>query len=358
MVGGSHLIAKHGITVAEYRELFRLHGNMSTVAPETGERKRRTMLDQIASGERDQSVLGVPSPPTVQRWRSLAVLHPELMDEWHPNRNGDLDPERVGQYSRLKIWWRCRDCVHEWQATAHDRAFSGRGCPARGRRRSIAATIERNRRAEVRHERTLAVLHPDLLTEWHPKRNGELDPLRVAAASERTVWWRCSIGTCRREWRAMVGNRTKYGTLGCPRCANRLAGERRARADRDQSFGALYPHLLDEWHPTRNAYVDPYAIKPGSERRLWWRCAYCGRDWQAPPMSRRHSVRGGCPTCAIRMARGMELERTAGSPPQEGAKHSEVRAVFGLGEGNEPQTKREIPSHAARGSRARTRATR
>ena len=308
MVGGSHLISAHGITVAEYREMFRLHANDSRVAPEKSERKRQTMLDQIASGERDQSVLGPPTSSSVQRWRSLAVLHPQLMDEWHPTHNRDPDPYTVGQYSRLKIWWRCCECGHAWKATPHDRAFSARGCPACGRRRSIAATIERNRRAEVRWERTLAVVRPDLLKEWHSTRNGELDPFRIAAASERTVWWRCSIGDCGREWSAMVGNRTKHDSLGCPRCAHRLAGQRRARAERDQSFGALHPHLLDEWHPTRNGGVDPYAIKPGSERRLWWRCAYCGGDWQAPPMSRRHSVRGGCPTCAIRMARGVELQ--------------------------------------------------
>jgi hypothetical protein len=309
MVGGNHTISAHDMTVAEYRELFRLNGNVSTVAPETAERKRETMLAQIASGERDQSVLGQPSPPTVPRWRSLTVLHPLLMDEWHPTRNRDLDPYNVGRCSRLKIWWRCRECGHEWQATPHDRACSGRGCPACARRRRIAATIERNRRAEVRPERTLAVVRPELLKEWHPTRNVEVDPLRIAAASERTVWWRCSVGNCEREWRAMVGNRTKHGALGCPRCAHRLAGQRRARADHEQSFGALHPHLLDEWHPTRNRGVDPYTIKPGSERRLWWRCAYCGRDWQAPPMSRRRSVRGGCPTCAIRMARGVELDR-------------------------------------------------
>jgi hypothetical protein len=149
MVGGSHLIAAHGITVAEYREMFHLHANDSTVAPETAERKRQTMLDQLASGERDQSMLGSLTPSGVQRWRSLAVLHPHLMGEWHPTRNGDLDPYKVGQYSRLKIWWRCRECGHAWQATPHDRPFSGRGCPACGRRRSIAATIRRNRRAEV-----------------------------------------------------------------------------------------------------------------------------------------------------------------------------------------------------------------
>ncbi len=61
--------------------MFRLHGNSSTVAPETGDLKRRQMIAQIAGGERDQSVLGTPSPPTSQRWRAMAVLQPELMAE-------------------------------------------------------------------------------------------------------------------------------------------------------------------------------------------------------------------------------------------------------------------------------------
>jgi predicted nucleic acid-binding Zn-ribbon protein len=346
MVGGSHLIAAHGITVAEYRETFDLHGNDSTVAPELSERKRRAMVAQIASGERDQSVLGKSPTATVQRWRSLAALHPELMAEWHTRRNADLDPFKIGKYSRLKVWWCCCTCGHVWQTTPHERTFGGRGCPACARRRRIAATIERNRRAEVRPERRLAVVRPDLLKEWHPARNGELDPLRIAVASERIVWWRCSVADCGREWRAMVGNRTKHGAVGCPRCAHRLAGERRARADRERSFGALHPHLLEEWHPTRNGGVDPYAIKPGSERRLWWRCANCGRDWQAPPMSRRRSVRGGCPTCAIRMARGIPLERMVWQPREMAARHSDV-GVLGLEAEDEPRAARR-ESHTPR----------
>jgi DNA-directed RNA polymerase subunit RPC12/RpoP len=308
MVGGSHLLAAHDMTLEQYREMFRLFGTVTTAAPETSERKRRTMLEQIASGERDQSVLGPPSPPTVGRWRSLAVLRPGLMREWHPTRNGELDPYKIGQHTHRKAWWCCSECGHEWQTSPNERTSAGKGCPACGRRRSIAATVERNRRVRVPHERSIAVVRPDLLDEWHPSLNGDLDPFTIAAGSERRVWWRCSNGDCRREWQAVVGDRAKRG-LGCPACGYRRGGERRALADTDRSFGALYPHLLAEWHPTRNGGLDPYTIKAGSERRLWWRCSYCGRDWQAPPMSRRRSPRGGCPTCAIRLARGVELGR-------------------------------------------------
>jgi hypothetical protein len=116
--------------------MFHLRMNVSTAAPATSERKRETMLEQISSGARDQSVLHQPPPrrPTAPRWRSLAVLHAGLMEEWHPLRNAGIDPYELGQYSRRKVWWRCRHCGHEWQTTPHERTFRGSGCPACWRR--------------------------------------------------------------------------------------------------------------------------------------------------------------------------------------------------------------------------------
>ena len=54
VVGAIHIRAAHGVTIEEYREMFHLLGSVTTAAPQTSARKRRTMLDQIASGERVQ----------------------------------------------------------------------------------------------------------------------------------------------------------------------------------------------------------------------------------------------------------------------------------------------------------------
>lgn len=67
MVGGVHLLSAHDLTLDEYRDMFQLHKNVSPAAPQTSERKRSTMLAQISSGQRDQSVLVNPSAPTVGR---------------------------------------------------------------------------------------------------------------------------------------------------------------------------------------------------------------------------------------------------------------------------------------------------
>lgn len=88
-VGGSHLIAVNHPEVPRHvpsvREGF-------DGAPETAERKRASMLEQFESGERERKAHVPPGPPTVGRWHSLAVLFPDLLLEWHPNRGGRNSP--------------------------------------------------------------------------------------------------------------------------------------------------------------------------------------------------------------------------------------------------------------------------
>jgi hypothetical protein len=209
--------------------MFHLYANVSTVAPETAERKRASMLEQFESGQRERKAHVPIGPPTVGKWRSLAVLFPDLLREWHPRRNDGRDPYNTGPHSHRKVWWRCRTCGHEWQVSPHERTFARKGCPACERRRSIAATIQRNRSYTPPPERSFARRRPDLVGEWHPTRNGDVDPHTIAAGSESKVWWRCSTPDCGREWQAVVMDRTK-GKPGCPACVYRRTGQKRARA--------------------------------------------------------------------------------------------------------------------------------
>ena len=165
------------------------------------------MLEQIGSGERDQSAIPRPQyRPTTPRWRSLAAKRPEVAAELHPTRNEGLDPGEIGTGTRRRLWWRCHRCGHEWQASPNHRCKGkGHGCPVCGKRRTKEATIARNRAFQIPRERSIAVIHPDLLRDLHPTQNGKLDPYTVAAGSDRKLWWRCH--DCRHEWQAAVGDR-------------------------------------------------------------------------------------------------------------------------------------------------------
>ncbi|MDA9874804.1 zinc-ribbon domain-containing protein [Flavobacteriaceae bacterium] len=59
----------------------------------------------------------------------LATTHPELANQWHPTKNGDLTPFDVGGGTNKKVWWKCdKGDDHEWITSASGRSGK-RGCP-------------------------------------------------------------------------------------------------------------------------------------------------------------------------------------------------------------------------------------
>jgi Hypothetical methyltransferase/Probable Zinc-ribbon domain/Type III restriction enzyme, res subunit len=134
---------------------------------------------------------------------SLRALHPDLADQWHPTRNGDLTPDDVVPGSARKVWWRCPDDpVHEWE-TVILRRVNGVGCPTCSGRVATPTT-------------SLRALHPDLADQWHPTRNGDLTPDDVVPGSAKKAWWCCPHNSAH-QWEAVIYSRTRGGN-GCPAC--------------------------------------------------------------------------------------------------------------------------------------------
>jgi len=99
---------------------------------------------------------------------------PELKEEWHPTRNAGLAPDVLGASSGREAWWRCSGCGHEWQATISSRALSGTGCPRCYRQQNLHRLREASQRRSRRPARSLAAQRPELLSELHPTRNGDV----------------------------------------------------------------------------------------------------------------------------------------------------------------------------------------
>lgn len=55
--------------------------------------------------------------------------------------------------------------------------------------------------------------------------------------------------------------------------------------------------LLAQWHPDKNAPLEPGMVLPGSTKRVWWRCTD-GHEWKAVIYSRTGAQKCGCPVCA------------------------------------------------------------
>ncbi|MCX2748066.1 zinc-ribbon domain-containing protein [Arthrobacter sp. MI7-26] len=110
---------------------------------------------------------------------SLAVIRPDLADQWHPTLNGELTPEDVLPHSGQTVWWLCAE-GHATQDKVRDRAKG-----------MVCQECPKSRR---RAETSLAARFPELASQWHPTLNGELTPEDVRPYLNQLVWWLCPNG--------------------------------------------------------------------------------------------------------------------------------------------------------------------
>jgi len=58
-----------------------------------------------------------------------------------------------------------------------------------------------------------------------------------------------------------------------------------------------YPHLVKEWHPTKNGDLTPDKVTSGSHKKVWWLCPK-GHNYESLPYSRTSKNPRGCPYCS------------------------------------------------------------
>ena len=91
---------------------------------------------------------------------SLHIVNPGLAKEWHPTRNGDLNPRNVTPGSGKKVWWICRD-GHEWEAAIYSRN-RGSGCPSCNK-------------PTLADDHDMLISNTGLVKEWHLTKNSGLN---------------------------------------------------------------------------------------------------------------------------------------------------------------------------------------
>lgn len=143
---------------------------------------------------------------------SIASVHPELIKEWHPTKNGNLTPDKVNKGSRFVVWWKC-PIGHEYQMKVSDRTrkvyidkngkrHNPQGCP-----------FCNSKRIEIGFN-DLESQRPDIALEWHPTKNGDLKPNQITCGSKKMIWW---LGRCGHEWQSQPNARCNNKSQ-CPIC--------------------------------------------------------------------------------------------------------------------------------------------
>jgi len=201
---------------------------------------------------------------------SLSVVNPELAEEWHPSKNGEITPYDVPAFDNYKYWWQCSK-GHQWETTVANRS-NGTGCPYCTGRIPILG------------ETDLATNNPKLAKEWHSSKNGYLKPSDVTEFADKKVWWVCFKGHV---WPASVASRS-YGS-GCPYCSGMLP------ITGVTDLATKNSKLVTEWNHNKNKTLSPADVTEFSSKKVWWKCSN-GHEWQATVASRSQGT--GCPYCA------------------------------------------------------------
>ena len=269
---------------------------------------------------------------------NLAQRFPHLAKEWMVTKNG-FKPDQISSGSNKKVWWKCK-CGNTWKTAIAHRTTSESGCP----KCNLGSSIDLRDYPEVlldfdrvknkgidphalptagayfwrcsmvkshtwvsgfyrtskqarcpyctnkkaSKENNLKKSHPALAKQWHKSKNKDLKPTDVTSGSSTRAWWQCSQGPDH-EWQTKIADRTSYKT-GCPFCSLR-------RTSITNVISTVAPHLVKEWHKTKNGKVKPKNERISSRIKRWWLCSICSHEWQAEPQ--RRIVRGsGCPRCA------------------------------------------------------------
>lgn len=228
--------------------------------------------------------------------KSLQFRYPEIARQWHPIKNGEMTPRDVTYGSEKEVWWIFpyddpRTGKHydfEWKSKVYQRTYRSSGCPFL------------TGKAVWPGFNDLESAKPELASQWHPTKNGDLRPTNVMPSSNKKVWWLLPYDdplTGKHfdfEWTATINSRFR-DDVGCPF----LCGK--AVMEGFNDLATLMPEIAIQWHPTRNGKLKPTEVPVSCMKKVWWYLPYddskTGKhfnlEWKALISSRTKGA--GCP---------------------------------------------------------------
>lgn len=145
-------------------------------------------------------------------------------------------------------------------------------------------------------KKSFLIDNEELMKDWDYSKNSHLKPEILTISSNKHVWWKCHV--CNYEWNTTVGNRGGTLKRQCPNCSKKEAAKKNSLIKAEKNnIAKTYPEIALEWHPTKNGDLTPEKISYGSEKSVWWKCSWCGTEWEA--RINKRTTRGyGCPNCS------------------------------------------------------------
>ena len=190
----------------------------------------------------------------------------DILDEWHPIKNGTLRPDNVTSGSGKKAWWRLpyddpktgKHFDFEWISSIADRTGAKQaGCPYLSGKKILPGFNDLKTFSEINHLNSI-------IEDFDSEKN-DIYITAISPGSNKKIWWKCH--KCGFQWQAAPHNRTGNMKAGCPNC-----GRNKQRVDITDIVGQKYGRLL---------VLEPIMNNSNSshESRQQYRCQCdCGRQ--------------------------------------------------------------------------------
>jgi len=208
---------------------------------------------------------------------NLKVMHPHLIEQWHPD-NPPMDT--FSQNSSEVVLWICpkNPCgCHIYLARISNRTrINPTICPYCNGKKICA-------------HNNLEFLYPELKKEWdsdNPKPMNEYAP-----HSDAKIKWKCSnVNDCECHiWETSILCRTGPNKTGCPYCNHN-------KACIHNNLEINNPELKNEWHPDNPKFMNEYTS--GIHTKVKWICKNNNQHiWETRISSRTSKGTTGCPYC-------------------------------------------------------------
>ena len=286
------------------------------------------------------------SQKLLKGFNDLATKKPELLCLWDYDKNTDVLPNEVMEFSNKKVWWKCPDCGYEWK-TAINLVSSGSRCPKCSDVYKVSEPeqiiyyylskyfddVEITAHREWLNNKEIDILLPSIKLAieydgafWH-KSTAKRDIEKSKTISKNGY----SLIRIREDGLESINdgshvihvpispydysrlsstvneiiqwiNENRDLDLHPDIDVNRdwkqiLASEKMIKKER--SIVVTDPDIAVLWNYDKNQGLKPDQIFAGSNKKVWWKCPDCGYEWEAivTNMTKKHE---GCPACRIR----------------------------------------------------------
>lgn len=261
---------------------------------------------------------------------SLIKNYPNIAEQWHPTKNGDITPENITSGSSKIVWWMCEK-GHEWQATVNSRT-RGNGCPVCAKEQAtsypeqvlyfyLSQVVNAVNRYKL-NGKELDIFLPKLRVgieyngRYYHENRAKHDEeklhffikngIRVIVIHEEnydmidgdTIYYNSKEHDyISLTW--VIEHIIKMLNLPMPdidfnRDRTKIL-ERYVIKEKENSLATKYPWTIKEWDYERNGRLTPYLVSYGSKKKIHWKCPKCGYRWESVAYTRKKS---GCPCCA------------------------------------------------------------